>query len=228
MSKYTIDDEFLSEHIRKMEIKILNDLPKEEDLTHEFSKDFEDKMNKLIREGKQTPFRRTFTRYGRRAAAMLIIALSASFLVTMSVEAYRDKFFQVITKVRKEFTSVRFESEDGRGDRILEPVNPGYIPKGFTILEQETDDYVNMIIYSNANDEEIIYRQILISNSETLFDTEGVEVKTMEINKQDINFFTNKGVSQIYWNDDSDMYMLISTIEQDELIKVAKSVIENK
>lgn len=228
MSKYTIDDEFLSEHIRKLEIKILNDLPKEEDLTHEFSKDFEDKMNKLIREGKQSSFRRNFNRYGRRAAAILIIALSVSFLVTISVEAYRDKFFQVITDVKKEFTSVRIESDDEIGDRILEPVNPGYIPEGFTILEQETNDYVNMIIYSNANDEEIIYRQILISNSETLFDTEGVEVKTTKIKKQEINFFTNKGVSQIYWNDDSDMYMLISTIDQDELLKVAKSVIENK
>ena len=228
MSKYIIDDDFLYEHIRKVEIKMLDDLPKEEDLSHKFSKNFKKKMNKLIKEEKQTPFTKSFISYSKRVAAILIIALSVSFLATMSVEAYRVKFFEVITKVWEEFTSVRFETQDGRVDRILEPVNPGYIPEGFTILEQETDDYWNRIIYSNENDEEISYDQMIISNSETLFDTEGVKVKTMKIKKQEINFFTNKGVSQIYWNDDSNVYMLISTIDQEELIKVAKSVLENK
>nr|WP_300002916.1 DUF4367 domain-containing protein [Tissierella sp.] len=228
MSKRIIDDEFLSEHIRKLEIKTLDELPKEEDLNHNFSKAFEDKMNKLIKEEKQSFFIRNFNRYGKRAAAILIIALSVSFLVTMSVEAYREKFFQVITDVKKEFTSVRIESDDEIVDRILKPINPGYIPEGFTILEENLNDYVNRTIYSNANDEEIIYEQRIISNGETIFDTEGVEVKTMEINNQEINFFTNKGVSQIYWNDDLDMYRLSSTIEQDKLIKVAKSIIKNK
>lgn len=225
MSKEIITDELLSKSIRQVEIKILDELPKEEDLSHEFSKKFEKKMKQLIRQEKRTPFMKSFLTYGKGVAATFFIIISISFVTTMSVEAYRVKFFEAITEVLEEFTSITFSGEKGIIDRKLIAVNSEYVPEGFSILEEDTDDYINRIIYVNKNDEEIIYKQMLISAGETLLDTEGIEAETMKIKNQTINFFTNKGVSQVYWNDDLYMYTLFSTIDIEEIIKMTKSIL---
>lgn len=228
MSKHIVDDDFLYKHMRKSEIKMLDSLPKEEELSHKFSKDFEKKMDKLIKEQKSTPFMRSFVIYGKRAAAIFLIIAAISFAATMSVEAYRVRFFEVITEVWEEFTSIRFESEEEVIDGKLIAINPEYIPETFSILEETLSDYVNKIIYVNMIDEEIIYEQRLISDGEIIFDTEGVEVKTMNIGDQTINFFTNKGLSQIYWNDDLYRYRFSSTIDMEEIIKMTKSILNKQ
>lgn len=228
MSKHIVDDDFLYKHMRKTEIKMLDSLPKEEDLYHKFSKDFEKKMNKLIKEEKRTPFKRSFVVYGKRAAVIFLIIASVSFATTMSVEAYRVRFFEVITKVWQEFTSITFKSENDISDSKLVPLNSKYIPNDFSILEEDLNDYVNMIIYTNSDNIEIIYEQSFISNGEIILDTEGVEVKTISIGNQEINYFSNKGVNQVYWNDDNYTYTFISSIDMQELFKMTKSILKNK
>lgn len=227
MSKHIVDDDFLYKHMRKAEIKMLDSLPKEEELSHKFSKDFEKKMDKLIKEQKRTPFMRSFVIYGKRVAAIFLIIVSVSFATTMSVEAYRVRFFEVITEVWEEFTSIVFKSEEGINDGNLLPTNPQYIPEGFSIFYEDVDDYMNMIIYKNEANIEIFYEQSFISNKEILLDTEGIEVETMKIENQNINYFTNKGVNQVYWNDNTYTYTLISSIDIEEIFKMTKSVLKN-
>lgn len=53
MSKQILDDDFLYKHMRKAERKMLDSLPKEEDLSYKFSKEFEKKMDKLIKNKKE-------------------------------------------------------------------------------------------------------------------------------------------------------------------------------
>ena len=146
MSKYDINYELISENIKTLENKIINSLPKEEELSHDFSKKFQKKMNKLIRKEKRTPFMQSFISYGKRAAVVFLIVISISFVTTMSVEAYRVRFFQVITEVWEEFTSIIFKSEENTNDKILVPIIPEYVPEGFSILEEDVNDYVNIII----------------------------------------------------------------------------------
>lgn len=228
MSKHVVDDDFLSEHMRKAEIKMLDSLPKEEELSHKFSKDFEKKMDKLIKEEKRTPLMRSFVVYGKRAAAIFLIIAAISFTTTMSVEAYRVRFFEVITEVWDEFTSIVFKSEEEINDEKLVAVNPEYIPEGFSIVEEELSDYINLIVYTNSNNIEIIYEQSLISDGEIILDTEGVEVKTTDIENHEISYFSNKGVNQVYWNDDNYTYAFISSIDIEELFKITKSILKNK
>lgn len=227
MSKHIVDDDFLYKHMRKAEIKMLDSLPKEEDLSYKFSEDFEKKMDKLIREEKSIPFMRSFVVYGKRAAAIFLIIASISFATTMSVEAYRVKFFKVITEVWEEFTSIVFKSEEEVNDGNLVPTNPQYIPEGFSMFYEDVDNYMNMIIYKDAANIEIFYEQSFISNKEILLDTEGVEVETMKIENQEINYFSNKGVNQVYWNDDNYTYAFISSIDMEELFRMTKSVLKN-
>lgn len=50
----------------------------------------------------------------------------------------------------------------------------------------------------------------------------------MEIGNQKVTLFINKRVNQIYWDDSSYSYTLISSINKDEIIEMAKSILEKK
>lgn len=207
---------------------ILESLPKEEELSYKFSKRFKRKMNKLIRRENRTPFMKSFINHSKKVAVIFLIFVTIAFATTMSVEAYRVKFFEVVIEVWEEFTSMIFKNNKNINDKKLIPAVPEYTPKGFSILEENINDYVYSIIYVNENNEEIFYEQRIISQGEVLLDTENIEVETIEVDNQAIILFTNKGVNQIYWSDDSYSFTLISTINIEELITITKNIFKNK
>lgn len=226
MDKHIIDDDFLYKYMKSTENIIIESLPKEEDLSHRFSKRFERRMNKLIRQEKRTPFMRSFINYSKRVAVIFLIFTTIVFATTMSVEAYRVKFFEIATEVWEEFTSIIFKSKDHINNNQLIPAIPEYIPKGFSILEESTSDHLYRVIYISENNKEIFYEQRVLSYGEIILDTENVETKVIEIGNQTIILFTNKGTNQIYWSDDSYSYTLISSINKDEVIKIVKGILE--
>ncbi|MFA7533077.1 MAG: DUF4367 domain-containing protein [Tissierellaceae bacterium] len=228
MDKYIINDDFLYKYMKGAENIILESLPKEEELSYKFSKRFKRKMNKLIRRENRTPFMKSFINHSKKVAVLFLIFATIAFATTMSVEAYRVKFFEVVIEVWEEFTSMIFKNNKNINDRKLIPAVPEYTPKGFSILEENINDYVYSIIYVNENNEEIFYEQRIISQGEVLLDTENIEVETIEVDNQAIILFTNKGVNQIYWSDDSYSFTLISTINIEELITITKNIFKNK
>jgi|SRR5690554_2388567 len=226
MDKYIIDDDFLYKYMKSTENIILESLPNEEELSRKFSKRFERKMSKLIRQENRTPFMNSYISYSKKVAIIFLIFATIAFATTMSVEAYRVRFFEVVIEVWEEFTSMIFKSKENINDRKLIPVVPEYIPRDFSILEEKINDYMYSVIYVGENNEEIFYEQRVLSRGEVLLDTENVEVETIEIGNQTIVLFINKGVNQIYWSDDFYYYTLISSIKKDEIIEMAKNILE--
>ncbi len=227
MDKYVISDDFLYKHMKNVEEIILDNLPKEEELSHKFSKRFERKMNKLIKQEKRSPFMNSFISYGKKVAIIFLISLSIIFTTTMSIEAYRIRVFEGVTRIWREFTSIIFKSEEDISGYKLISVIPKYIPKGFSVYEKNVNDNICSVIYRNIDNEEIFYEQRLISHGELLLDTENIKIETIELDNQTVILFTNKGVNQLYWSDDSYTYTLISSINIEELVKIIKSIFEN-
>ena len=149
INKYIIDDNFLYDHMESVENIILESLPKEDDLSHEFSKRFERKMNKLIRQERRASFIKVFINYSKKAAIIFLIFISIIFAATMSVEAYRVRIFEVVIEVWEEFISIIFKSKESIDDRKLIPVNPIYIPDDFKIIEEDTNNYEHFIYWEN-------------------------------------------------------------------------------
>lgn len=228
MNKIKIDDDFLYTHMKGVENIVLESLPKEEDLSHGFSKRFEKKMKKLIRHNKRSPSMNNFVNYSKRVAIILFVFTSVIFATTMSVEAYRIRFFESITEVWEEFTSIIFKSEENINNKKLIPINPTYIPNGFKIIEENTMDYEHYIYWENSESIEIMYEQAKISSNAIINDTEGIELEKLLIEDLEINFFTNKNVNQIYWNDDNYIYTIISEYSKEELFKMIESIINKK
>lgn len=228
MNKYIIDDDFLYNHMKSSENIILENLPKEHELSHKFSKRFERRMNKLIRQERRSPFIKSFINHGKRVAIIFLIFISIAFATTMSVEAYRVKFFEIVIEVWEEFTSIIFKSKESIDDRKLIPVNPIYIPDDFKIIEEDTNHYEHFIYWENDYGVEIMFEQAKITSNAIINDTEGIEIEKIFIEEQEVIYFTNKNVHQLYWNDSNYIYTIVSSYDKKELIKMAESIITDK
>ncbi|WP_406241893.1 DUF4367 domain-containing protein [Tissierella carlieri] len=171
---------------------------------------------------------KSFINYSKKVAIIFLIFISIVFATTMSVEAYRIKFFEVITEIWEEFTSVVFKNKDNINEDKLIPINPIYIPDNFKIIEHEINSYEQFIYWQNDNGIEIMFEQAKITANSIITDTEGIDVEELLIGEQKIICFTNKNVNQFYWNDDNYTYTIISEYDKNELLKMVKSIIDKR
>lgn len=221
-----IDDEFLYAHMPQVEKVMLERIPLESELSHQFSKRFNRKMKALLKYERQTPAMQRFAHKMKTAAAVLLIALSIVFGTVMSVEAYRIRFFEFVTEVWEELTSIVIHSNNNADHDTLMPIIPSYVPAGYSIIEQMSDKYENTIIYSNENGFEIYYSQRMLSQSEFILDSEDAKTKKIMIGSQETYLIVNKGTTQLYWYDDFSVFSLIGNLDETELIKMATSIIK--
>lgn len=219
-----IHDEFLYTHVPQAENKMLEKIPPENELSHKFSRGFNRKMKALLKYERRTPATRQFVHRMKIAATIFLVILSLTFGTIMSVKAYRIRFFKFITQVYEELTSIVVHSDENADYDTLVLVSPTYIPDGYSILEQTSSEYKYSIIYCNVDGAEIYYLQKLSSQSEFIFDTETVEPKEIAIGTHKGYVIINKGVTQIYWYDDFNVYSLIGSLDESEIIKMAESI----
>lgn len=212
MSKAVIDDDFLYAHMSRAENLMLERIPTEAELAHTFSGRFNHKMKNLLKYEKRTPFVRSFVHYAKTAAAVFLIFLSISFTTTMSVEAYRVRFFEFVTTVWEELTSIIISSEDNADSDIQNPHAPTYIPNGYSISDQTKDKYEQTVLYTNTAGDEIYFYQKLTTQDDTIIDTESIMLETIEIDGQQIDVVVNKDTTQLYWRDTFSSYFLMGNI----------------
>lgn len=221
-----IDDDFLYSHMKDAENLMMTAIPDEIELNHQFSKRFLRKMKNLLKYERRTPIMRSTVHHAKTAAAVFLIFLSIAFTTTMSVEAYRIRFFEFVTTVWEELTSIVIGSSENADHDTLMPIEPTYIPVGFAVSDQQSDQYENTTLYLNEDGFEIHYAQRLTTQSEFIFDTEGVESNQIFIDTQEVHIISNKGIVQLYWTDNFYVYSLISRIDDSELLKMAESIIK--
>lgn len=221
-----IDDGLLYAYMPQVEKVMLEKIPLESELSHQFSWRFKRKMKALFKYERRTPVMRQFIRQIKTAVAVLLIALSMAFGTIMSVEAYRVRFFEFVTDIWEELTSIVIHSDENANHDILTPISPSYIPEGYNVLEQTSDKYENTIIYSNANGLELYYSQRMATQSEFILDSEGTETEKITIGSQEAYLIANKGTVQLYWHDDESVFSLIGNLYKTELIKMAESIIK--
>lgn len=220
-----MSDKLSTALLQAMEIE-LSLFPSDTELNNQYSftAQFEKKMRKLI--GKTNrKYIQIFGHRVRRAAAVavLVIALSSG---VMSVEAARVKIFEIITTVYEEFTSIVFQSSQNTDSDVLVPIEPTYIPNGFTVYEHHRTEDDMILIYTNSDNTEVCYLQKVLELGETIIDTEGATQKVVKIGAQEVNIVQKNSHTTLYWMDDYNYYTIISTVNGDELLKMAESVIK--
>ena len=106
-----ITEEMLYKSAEKAEELWLDTFPSDDELPkHKFSKRFERKMKKLRQTQRRSPALNRFISISKRIAVIALAILTVSFSCLMCVEAYREKFIQVITEIFEDLTQYSFSS----------------------------------------------------------------------------------------------------------------------
>lgn len=222
-----LSDEFLYKHISRAETAALESLPTESELNHTFSSRFRRKMNALMKYERRGTLGRFAMHLGRIAAAVLVVVILLNTVLVVSVEAYREKFFEIIQTVTEKFTSFFVDVDDDAPVTELVPIHPPYIPEGFDVIEQFSDAVSYTVIYLNEEGQEIYYVQSLITDGEAHIDTEDASAQVIEIESCKAFVVVKNGTTQILWINGPYKFQIISNINYETIIAIAEKIINN-
>lgn len=194
-------------------------------IQHTFSKEFERKMSKLIKQQKSFYFPMIKTPVRRIVIVMITAAIVLSTMV-ISVTAIREAFINFITEIFDTHTEVQTIQDDTAPDFFEEIYAIPDIPDGFEIVFQNdnTEETPLLITEYQNGQEYVIFCQNIKSKYDVNVNTEGYEMIQIYINGNE-GFMIDMG-DDIYITWDNGKYILeiSGNIGKDELIGIANSV----
>ncbi len=227
-----IDDEFLYEEIKKLENSYIESLPKDDELNHNFSSEFEDNINWLLEknklEGKKVKTKHVCfqDKLMPTLAAILIIAI---FFVAPIFNSEKQMFFDFLNTNFSKFSSIfspgktSSHIEDKNEDWIA--IEPSYIPKEFKLKKNILTKYSFESSYVNDKNEEIFYYTCSLSYDSKFVLPENTSYEKVGIENITVYKEYKNGKNTLFWKDGKNAYTISSSIDLIELMKIAKSII---
>ena len=129
MKSMEITDEWLYQYMPVVDNAMIKALESQVNEDYVFSKHFERKMQKVIRL-EAHPVLSGAQQILKSVAIFFTGIICAGLVLTLSVDAYRDKFFMTLKTLREDATQYNYSS--GEKDVVLTPTIPTYIPEGYT------------------------------------------------------------------------------------------------
>ncbi len=187
-----------------------------------FSKEFEQKMDKLIKKDKRIHF--SERRKIRKGLIAAIIAIIIAFTGLMSVSATRTPFIEFIKKVFPQFNEVTLSDESTPPvERIETEYTLTDLPEGFEIKEYQRDDSKAFTVWENENDEEIVFSQKILDTSFSI-DNEHI-YKELFINGYKAYYIEDKSGAFLRWTDGYYWFTInVSKNYKDEIMILQKNI----
>lgn len=235
-----LTDDMLECALRDEEFRALDQLPPNAGEEHIFSKRFERKMRRALREQYRTPSQKKKMSCCRRAVACAAVVLVVASTAVMSVGALRNKFFHRVAKDFGEYTSIEYQTSGGQdADKALREYGdvqeefvvyrPQYVPKGFE--QEEAPDLqggIRVCDYKNSKDEWISFTQCEIGSTTTCVDTENAYQEEIELNGEKAMYILKNDLQTLIWDDDRYSFLLhvplTDEIDQKEAVRIAESL----
>ncbi len=213
--------------------RMLEGLPSDAQMEgHTFSETFEKRMELLMRERRKPATSKLGFKKMVRMAASFVLVAALSFSCVLSVDAWRERLFEMVEQKHEEYSEISYRAKSSAGvlpaDFRLEEYRPSYLPEGYLLTDQMINSSTNFCSFTNETEESISFQQAV--NAKEGFgmglsiNTEGTELKPFDLNGDLAYQMSNMGSQFILWNDDVYNYMIITELPMDEAIKVAESV----
>ena len=153
---------------------------------HEFSENFKKRMKKLIRSQKK-PYYFMINTVGKRVASFIIALVLAFTTTVLSVKSLRESAWNFIVEVYEKWSILRIVDENNNStgdDEVPQLVvsMPTYIPEGYMLIFENSDNISGMYKYKNPSGNTILYKQYWTdSGLQMMIDTERVETENIKI-----------------------------------------------
>lgn len=224
-----ITDDMLYSSAPNAERLWLDTLPTREELPeHQFSKGFERKMNKLVRLQRRSPGLNQFLSASKRIAVIALAMLTVSFSCLMCVEAYREKFIEVITEIFEELTQFSFSSSRTEKTELGE-ITLEYLPDGMLEVYRECNSKTHnqSIYFEDIEGRRIgIDQDIMVDGKQStmILDTEDADVSMIDFNGYEATLIVKGEHTILMWEDDVSVILVSGDFPPDEIIRVASGI----
>lgn len=188
-------------------------------------------IERLIHDARHREARKKFRKNARRTALAAALLVMISFGSLMSVEASRNAIFNAIVSLQSDHAEIQFREEESSGAQESESIGafrPTYLPDGFTEVKTVKIGTTFRTEYQNGQGVSITFYQFPLSEEGiNTVDTEHTTHREIQINGQKADLFqaeTPKDKSSVVWRSSTTSFILVSTLDADETIRMAESV----
>lgn len=206
------------------------DIPPESEIQYEFSKEFLDKMQKLIN-GTEDDTHKAQKKHRSSVAIKRIVALAAALIVLfagiMSVDAVREPVVNFIFKTYEGFKRVLFS-----GDSLTE-IDHVYafaeVPEGFVETQRISNKEMNLVRYENGETGAVIeLSQSITTDYSFSLNSENGEIKTFDTNGKEVKIYCaeSQTLYSAFWVEDTYIMGLTYSGETDtdELLRLINTI----
>jgi hypothetical protein len=211
-------DTVITEALRE---NLLNDYEKmkTETVSHEFSRKFNHKIEKLANRQNRGSFIKQITHKGVAIAAACLVVFFIGTNPTVS--AYVNQYFM---KIFPDSDTYYFSGEQKDIDFTL--IRTDWLPDGYRLSVANYTKKSVILEYTDENENYILLRCRGLDSGQLSIDNEGVIKSQVDINGNEGTFYltTDGGDNGLIWNDKELFYTLQSDLTKEEMIKIAKNV----
>lgn len=195
---------------------------------HKFSRRFERKMRRIIRDADRTAEQKRFIGITKKAAAVLLIVILGVAITTVSVDAYRESFMKYIAKITRRSTDYDFSvTTDKYYYADLSKTVYGYIPEGFEKYEElhNSDMICQVEFRKDAENHYYLNFTVLTSDGAagTSVDTEGSELSELMINGEEAIMNLKDGYCTLIWSHRNVLCQLYGTVSKEDAVKIGEN-----
>ncbi|MFR4989929.1 DUF4367 domain-containing protein [Anaerotruncus colihominis] len=160
-----LDDDLLTRALRESRDRTLSECPPAGEPEHVFSEDFERQMCALIRSQQRFTWRKHLRAAARRAAVFVLAAFVGLSACMLSVDAWRDKLYEMVEEKHPEYSNISYRPVDGsemdsQPDFKLIEYRPSYLPDGMLSVDAWRDKLYEMVEEKHPEYSNISYRPV--------------------------------------------------------------------
>ena len=200
------------------------DIPRDDTrIAHNFSPQFQRKMDKLIRNERSSAWHLVNTT-AKRTAVILIVFLALS-TVALSTDSIREPVVRFVEKVLRISTDYTFEGDVTKS--ITQEYTLGFVPEGFELVQSEALDGSIIELWENTDGGIIQYIQAITSSSLISIDAEHGATHTILIDDKEVILFQDNDVCIAMWIENGYVFEIIdnSGLSTEDTIEMVRSVV---
>lgn len=225
MKQMEVTDELLYQYMPiadEMDLDALEAEIADEEIV--LSKKFERRMKRLMWK-EEHKWVAGFGKFMARVAVVMLCVLGVSLAVTMSVDAYRSKFFQTVQEIWEDSVVHTYDvGEEGQEFVLYEP---SYIPEGYEEVRRTSSDSYITIEYISENNNYIIWDQKVVGNGSWSAVDNKYDVQTIELSNKGtiaIYQYSNQYIAAYYDTEQYSYTIVADSLEKEEIEKIFLSV----
>lgn len=226
MNNVQITDDWMCIHMTTLGDKCLQALPQEEEIVHEFTEQFQQKMKKFLKRAKlKEKYKIPLTVWGRAVASVAVVMIGI-FLASLSVEAIRTEIYEFIQQRFETFTRTEYQVIKNEPVEFV-PLYPQYIPEGYEMDVCDEDEGYLFLRYVNAEGKGFSIQQMQITDGLAVYENSDYII-TREVKvrgEKAVLGKTDDGSVQMRWKTDGCLYQVEATsLSELEVMKICNSL----